>query len=118
MTDDSSDRVFADRALKQLPAEVPPPGFERALLAAYDTWNARRADGLWAAFQAGFRRFSESIWPGAPLWAPASAFALALLVGGGLGAALPAMADEQPAFSLDQPASFSLSSAVAAQEDL
>jgi hypothetical protein len=119
MTDESSDRTFADRALRQLPAEVPPPGFEAALLAAYDAWNAQRPQGRWAAFRAGLRQFSESIWPGAPAWAPASVFAFALLLGAGLGVTLPSiLADEQPAFSLEQPAAFSLSSTGVVQEDM
>ena len=119
MTDESSDRIFADRALSRLPAEVPSPGFEAALLAAYDAWNAERSQGRWAALRAGWREFSESIWPGAPVWAPASAFVFAILVGAGLGVALPsALADEQPTFSLEQPAPFSLSAADAAQEDM
>jgi hypothetical protein len=119
MTDESSDRTFADRALKRLPAETPPPGFEAALLAAYDAWNARRPQGRWAAFRAGLHQFSESIWPGAPAWAPVSAFAFALLMGAGLGVTLPSiLADEQPAFSLEQPAAFSLSSTGAVQEDM
>ena len=119
MTDESSDRIFADRALKRLPAEIPPPGFEAALLAAYDAWNVRRPQGRWAAFRAASRQFSESIWPGAPAWAPASAFAFALLLGAGLGVTLPSiLADEQPAFSLEQPAAFSLSSTGVVQEDM
>jgi hypothetical protein len=119
MTDESSDRTFADRALKRLAAKVPPPGFEAALLGAYDAWTARRPQGRWAAFGAGLRQFSESIWPGAPAWAPASAFAFALLLGAGLGVTLPSiLADEQPAFSLEQPAAFSLSSIGVVQEDM
>ena len=119
MTDDSSERSFTDRALKRLPAEIPPRGFETALLKAYDAWNAGRAEGPWAALRAASRQFSESVWPGAPLWAPASALAFALLVGAGLGATLPStFQDEQPAFSLEQPASFSLVSAGQAQEDM
>jgi hypothetical protein len=119
MTDESSDRTFADRVLNRLPAEVPSPGFETALLAAYDAWNAERPQRRWAAFRAGWREFADSIWPGAPAWAPASAFAFALLVGAGLGVALPsALADEQPVFSLEQPAAFSLSAADAMQEDM
>ena len=119
MTDESSDQTFANHALNRLPAEVPPPGFEAALLAAYDAWNAGRPQGCWAAFRAASRQFSESIWPGAPVWAPASAFAFALLMGAGLGVALPSiLADEQPAFSLEQPSAFSLSAADAAQEDM
>ncbi|HWF64451.1 MAG TPA: hypothetical protein VN685_07575 [Rhizomicrobium sp.] len=119
MTDEGSDRIFVDRAFRRLPAEVPLPGFQVALLKAYDAWNARRPEGRWAALRAGLRQFSNSIWPGAPLWAPVSAFAFALLVGAGLGVTLPSiLANEQPAFSLEQPASFSLSSAGVVQEDM
>jgi hypothetical protein len=119
MTNKISDRDFADRALRRLPQAVPSPRFETALLVAYDAWNAERAKGSWAAWKAGLRRFSETVWPGAPVWAPASALAVALLVGAGLGAALPAMANgEQPGFSLEQPGSFSLFSSDLMQEDL
>lgn len=119
MTEDISDRNFAQRALDRLPAFGPPRELERALIAAYDVWNATRPQGRWPALQAGLRHFSDSIWPGAPLWAPVSAFAFALLVGVGLGATLPTIVnDEQPGFSLEQPASFSLSSADQAQEDM
>ena len=119
MTDQSSDRIFMDRALRRLPDEISPQGFEAALLTAYDAWNIRRPAGRWTALSAALRRFFDSIWPDAPLWAPVSAFGLALLLGVGLGAALPSLLQqEQPVFSLEQPASFSLSSADTVQEDL
>lgn len=119
MTNQSSDREFADRALKRLAPEIPQPAFEAALLAAYDGWNAARPQGRWAALREALRLFSESIWPGAPVWAPVSAFALALVIGAGLGAVLPPVpAGDEPVFSLEQPASFSLSSIGAVQEDL
>lgn len=119
MTDDISDRAFADRALRRLPAAAPSPKLEAALLAAYDAWNAERPRGRWAAWKAGLQGFSETIWPGAPLWAPVSALTVALLVGAGLGAALPTMADAEPAgFSLEQPVSFSLLAPDTMQEDL
>jgi hypothetical protein len=91
---------------------------EAALLAAYDGWNAGRPNGLLAAWKTGLRRFSETIWPGAPLWVPASALAAALLVGAGLGAVLPTMINaEPPGFSLEPPPSFSLLSSDMARED-
>ena len=118
MTEDISDRDFAQHALNKLPASAPSRELERALVAAYDAWNAARPEGRWQALQVGLRHFSDSIWPGAPLWAPATAFAFALLVGAGLGAALPsAMAEEQPAFSLEQPTSFNLLAPEGMQED-
>jgi len=119
MTDDISDRDFAQAALDRLPVSARPRDLERALIAAYDAWTATRPQGRWAALQAGLRHFSDSIWPGVPLWAPVSAFAFALIVGGGLGATLPSIVnDERPVFSLEQPASFSLSSLDVTQEDL
>ena len=119
MTDESSDRTFADRALTRLPAEVSSPGFQVALLEAYDAWNARRREGRWVALRAGIRQFSHVIWPDAPLWAPASAFAFALVLGAGLGIALPSIAnDEQPGFFLEQPATFSLNTPDAPQGDM
>ncbi len=116
---DNSDRAFADRALSRLPPPAPSQGVEAALLAAYDAWNAERSGGLWSVWKTGLRRFSDAIWPGAPLWAPASALAAALLVGAGLGAALPAMIAAEPSgFSLEQPENFSLLSPGTTQEDL
>jgi hypothetical protein len=121
MTDFGSDRDFTDRALRRMPREVPSPGFQKALLAAYDAWNAKREEGVWAQLRAGARQFADAVWPGVPLWAPVSALAFALLVGAGLGAALPSiLMEDEPvaAFSLEQPASFNLSSADQVAEDL
>ena len=89
MNNDISDQAFAARAVKKLPLETPPPGLERAMLAAYDAWNTKRRDGLWGALRAAAHGFCNIVWPGAPLWAPVSALAAALLIGIGLGAALP-----------------------------
>jgi hypothetical protein len=120
MRDEISDRDFAERALRRLPQPAPSPSFEAALMAAYDAWNAERARGPWAAFKAGLRRFSETVWPGAPVWVPATVLAAAMLVGAGLGTALPEVTPaEQPGFSLEQPASFSLlASDTTEEEDL
>jgi hypothetical protein len=119
MTEDVSDRQFAERALAWLPATTPSPGLEAALLAAYDAWQEERAKGPWAGLKAGLTRFSRTIWPGAPVWAPMAAFAASLMVGAMLGAALPAASDlEPPGFSLEHTQSFSLLSPDPVQEDL
>lgn len=119
MTGENADRDFVDRALRQLPRPIPSPGFEAALMAGYDAWNAERNKGVWAAIRASARGFSEVIWPGAPLWVPASALAAALLVGAGVGTALPAAQADQSDFSLEQPGSFTLfASDLAPEEDL
>jgi hypothetical protein len=111
MKGEISDRDFADRIIGRLPQGTPPPGFEAALLAAYDAWADARPKGWGAAWKAGFVRFADLVWPGAPRWAPGAILAAALLAGAGLGTILPAAAEDgASAFSLEQPAAFSLSS--------
>jgi hypothetical protein len=105
---DRSDAEFADRALARLPAIAPAPGFEGELLAAYDGWQSKRPAGPWAAFRGAAQAFADMVWPGAPLWAPASAFAAALLLGIGLGAMLPGEGGQRMAFSLEQTPGFTL----------
>jgi len=118
MTDENSDRNFVDRAVRRLPQPTPSLGLEAALMAGYDAWKAEREKGVWAAVKAGLRRFSETVWPGAPVWVPASVLAAALLVGAGLGAALPvAIAVEQSGFSLEQLESFTLLASDTTQEE-
>ena len=118
MTEDASDRQFAERALARLPADTLSPRLEAALLAAYDAWQAEQARGPWAAFKAALRDFSQTVWPGAPAWAPAAALAASLLVGAMLGASLPAVSEMEPqGFSLEHTQNFSLF-ADAMQEDL
>src|SRR5215475_7141624 len=103
MTSEDSDRLFAERALARLPVDPPSPRLEAALLAAYDSWQAERTKGPWAAVKAGLGGFAATIWPGAPLWAPVAAFAASLVVGAMLGASLPASSEMEPqGFSLEQ----------------
>jgi hypothetical protein len=119
MREEVSDRLFAERALSQLPTEALPPRLEAALLAGYESWRAARAKGLLAAIGAGLRSFTQTVWPGAPLGAPAAAFAASLLVGAMIGIWLPAADDSEPQiFSLEHTQNFTLLGADAAQEDL
>lgn len=91
---------FVKNALARLPEPALPAGLNARIMAAFDARQAHK--GLWA-------RLCEIVWPGAPLWAPASAFGAALLLGVTLGAVLPTMANGgMMRFSLAQPASFSL----------
>ena len=100
-----SDAQFASRALARLPAVTPTPGFEAALIAAYEDRQARRSAG---ALAGAVRRFCDWVWPGAPLWAPAGALAASLLLGVVLGVTLPAPGEERVVFSLDQTPGFNL----------
>lgn len=105
MSDDEefTDRVLG-RVLAHLPAVPVPPGFEARLLAAYDAFQARRHAGFFGALRVA----AEAVWPGAPLWAPLSAFACALVLGAGIGAAMPSAATQHTDFSLEKPATFTL----------
>ena len=117
MTGELSDRDFTDRAVKKLARASTPAGLQTALLAAYDGWNASRGGRLRSSWKTGVRFVVDIVWPGAPVWVPASALAAALLLGAGLGILLPAMMSRQPqAFSLEQPSSFSLLSSDMMQE--
>jgi hypothetical protein len=95
---------FTARALARLGVLAPPPGLERRLLALYAARMRRSA----------LARLAELIWPGMPAWAPGAAFAAALLLGIGVGVAMPdpAMA-EGSGFSLVEPPSFSVESLLA-----
>lgn len=98
------DGDFARRALARLDAAVPPAGMGARLLAAYDAVLPR---GGWLA------RLAELLWPGMPLWAPGAALAAALLLGVGVGVALPGPTKERMAFSLEDPPSASVESLLA-----
>ena len=118
MTGEFSDKSITERALARLPKAEPSPGLEVTLLAAYDAWNMNRAAGRWSAFKAGFGRLFDIVWPGAPPWVPASALAASLILGAGIGAALPAVMDrDAPGFSLEHTGGFSLLSPDMVTED-
>jgi len=98
MTKDQ-DKEAVDRLLAQL---VPPPpvpaALERRVLADFDRIASR-----WTLTRL-MDRLAEALWPDAPLWQPACAFAAALVVGLGLAAFAPLDApspDEGTAFAYD-----------------
>ena len=99
---------LATRAMAHLCGAVPPPGMAQRLLAAYVAQLPRR--GRLGAL-------ADLLWPGMPAWAPGAAFGAALLLGIGVGVALPgpAMA-ERTAFSLEQPPSANLESLLVEEE--
>lgn len=102
-----ADRALADRAFAQLDSPARNPGFEAMLLASYDGWSAGRRRGLAAGLAGALRGLATTIWPGAPAWVPAGVFAAALLIGVGLGVALPGP-EQRMAFSLERAPTFSL----------
>jgi hypothetical protein len=113
------DAVLTARALAALPPVSPSPALRQALIAAYDAWQDQRPAGIRGELAAGLRRFSQMIWPGAPVWAPGSVLAAALIAGIAIGAALPYPGGtERMAFSLDEPPAFSLGGSELVEESL
>ena len=85
----SGDAAYADAILKNLPATAVPAGLRLRILADFDRVVARRESGL---AQRLAQRWGELLWPGAPVWQPASVLALSLVVGLTAGAFVPAVA--------------------------
>lgn len=71
------------RLLDTVPAPAASPALEQRILADYDRVRSR-----WS-FAKAARRFGDAVWPGAPVWQPAGAFAVALLIGLGVAAFAP-----------------------------
>ncbi len=88
-----------DRLFAQAPAPAVPRALERRILADFDRLVAR-----WT-FAKALRGVLDLVWPGAPVWQPACAFALSLMIGLGVAAFAPLEppADETSGvFALDQ----------------
>ena len=86
---DTADAAFADGVLKALPSVAVPPGLEARILTDFDAVAAKRAPGAVARLMI---RLRDAMWPGAPLWKPASILALSLLIGLTAGAFVPSAA--------------------------
>jgi hypothetical protein len=80
------DAAFASKFLKALPTTAVSPSLEQRILADFDHLALGRRNGWMARFAEGW---SERLWPGAPLWQPASLLALSLVVGLTAGAFVP-----------------------------
>jgi hypothetical protein len=78
MDDGALDRLLA----KAVPPGVP-PALEQRILADFDRTHAG-----WS-IEGFLRRAADAVWPDAPLWQPAGAFALALLIGVGVAVFVP-----------------------------
>lgn len=86
------DAARLDRLLAAVPAPAVPAALERRILAGFDRVR-RHADidavqARWT-FAKALRRAADAVWPDAPVWAPAGAFALAFLIGTGVAAFAP-----------------------------
>ena len=90
---DLNDALFAGRLFKKLASTPVPAGLEQRILADFDRLAGARGRRPIPAFAGGARRFAEvwaeRLWPGAPLWQPASLLALSLAVGLMAGSFVP-----------------------------
>lgn len=99
-----SDAARLDRLLAEAaPPPAVPAALERRILADFDRQATR-----WT-FARLIRRAADAVWPDAPLWQPATAFALALIAGTGFAAFMPFDVPQQDdasaqVFALDTPA--------------
>ncbi|MBS0469674.1 MAG: hypothetical protein JSR60_01290 [Proteobacteria bacterium] len=92
IADGELDRLLAGAAAPSLPVAL-----ERRVLADFDRIAAR------PSLLRSLRRLADAVWPDAPLWQPACALALALMLGAGIATLAPveAAAPDQTAFAFD-----------------
>lgn len=86
--DRTGEAAFADAALRTLPGVAVPRELEDRILADFDRIARRRAPG---ALRRLLDRWRDAVWPGAPLWKPASVLVLSLLIGLTTGALVPSV---------------------------
>ena len=90
------DDAGLDRLLARIKAPAASPALSRRVLADFDRLAAR--PGL----SRSLRRLAEAVWPGAPVWQPVAAFALALAIGLGAAAMAPLeLVDDGGPFAAD-----------------
>jgi len=89
------DARFAQEILKVLPAAAVPAALEARILGDFDRMAVH--SGKLAAMLA---RIGERLWPGVPVWQPASVLAVSLMIGLTAGAFLPAPGTGAPASDL------------------
>jgi len=97
--DPKQDARVTDELLASLPTVPVRPALEARILADFDRVAAARAPGLLARLIA---RWRDKLWPGAPVWKPASVLALSLAVGLVAGVLMPASSDAGTSASSEQ----------------
>ena len=113
LTDSGTDRWLTD-VMAALPSVPVPAALEAQILASFDAVAARRNRGFIGFMRGTIGSMRDAVWPGAPAWQPATALALALVIGVAAGALIPfedAFADNSDqslALVLDSPPSFDI----------
>lgn len=86
------DAAFAQRTVSALPSVPVPAELEARILADFDAVAARRRASPWNLPARLVRGWRDLVWPGAPVWKPATALALSLAIGLLAGAVVPSSA--------------------------
>ena len=84
---DELDDATLDRLLDRIGRPVAAPALERRILADFD-----RIPSRWTVAKL-LHEIADTVWPGGPVWQPATAFALALLAGIGIATFAPTSHD-------------------------
>lgn len=79
-TNDAREARALDAALDLAPQIVVPAALGPRILWAFDEEARLRRAGVFAPLAKAIERARDIIWPGAPLWQPASALAVSLIV--------------------------------------
>jgi hypothetical protein len=80
MNDEDEQLIVLLRDARTRDRAEPASALSARILADFDALSARR----WRV-----TRLVDAVWPGAPLWKPAAALGLSLMIGLGVGALLP-----------------------------
>jgi len=84
-----ADAALVDETLDRLSTEEVPARLRARILAGYDEVATRHTGGAFGLIPRAIGRLRDAVWPGAPLWQPASAFAVSLAAGLVLGLLVP-----------------------------
>lgn len=84
--DNRNDAEFTADLIRRLPTTPVPPTLEARILADFDAAAARREPGALVRLA---RHWRDRVWPGAPVWQPASLLALSLAIGLMAGTLVP-----------------------------
>jgi len=86
------DDAALDRLLDKVAPPAVTPALERRILGDFDRVrmhaNNQVEQSRWS-FTRLVRRFGDAVWPGGPVWQPAGAFAVALVIGLGVAVFAP-----------------------------
>lgn len=110
----TDDRVWLDGIVQRQSGIEASPALEARILASFDAVQAQRNAGVAGAMRQFSALFRDAVWPGVPLWKPATVLGLSLALGLIAGTYLPleeliaGNGEQTASVSLDAPPAFEL----------